>query len=212
MGISEFWNSLTDAQATVLASLITITAALLGVVLGSVLFGGRVNTLERSLSRAEELLEKHRIAVTATLADIQQKLITLDEQAAANISTSNQILGNVIELPESGQVDGTTEEQRDQSAELRAKWNAVRDELESEAANLEIDGRTRAKYSRIDRRSYPDLIAAMKADGLLRGTADLYSRAVAIWHVNKNGRRQPSKEEISELSDILARIRAHSRT
>ena len=59
LDIPQVWQSLTQGQGTVIAALITLIAALGGVVLGWLLFSGRVRSLETALSATESNVRSH---------------------------------------------------------------------------------------------------------------------------------------------------------
>ena len=67
----EFWNNLTDGQGAVIAACLTIVAAMVGVVFGSILFGGKVRSLETALEQTEAKVSEFRKSVEAQMADVE---------------------------------------------------------------------------------------------------------------------------------------------
>lgn len=205
--VIEIWTGLTQPQATLFAAAVTVFGALFGIWMGAMFFGGKVRDLKSALETSKRLLDEHTASVDTALMRVGERLErisdavqTVDIQVAANSSSVAQIQSDVIDIQESvGQAEGVGES--DLGKELRTTWNVIRDRLESLASDESIDGRTRAKYSRIDRRRYPVLIESMARDGTLRNS-DLYREAVEIWHRYKNGRREPGKPDVARMAII----------
>lgn len=91
--------------------------------------------------------------------------------------------------------------------QLRASWYRIRDAIEDTATNTDIDGRKRAKYMRIDRRSFGDLIAALVRDGyLVDDRADIARDAHALWQSFRTGRRQLNQSDVARMETFAARF------
>lgn len=193
----NFWTTLTEAQATVIAAVLTIVAAILGVLLGSWLFGGRVKDLESGVSAAKTILETHKAEVEQTLSEIRSEMASL-------LETFGQVRGTLADQ---------TSEQDDVPPppaweDIRSAWEAVRDQLERLAVNPSIDGRTRAKYARIDRRSYYDLIDSMANDDNIAGDPADFREAYTLWMRYRNNRRDIAPGDLNELRNIRDRVTA----
>jgi hypothetical protein len=107
-------------------------------------------------------------------------------------STSSQ--GSLIEAEQNAQDN------------MRENWTRIRDRLEQIAANPDIDGRRRARYNRIDRRQYEDLVIALQNDGALGQNTTSYRDAVDLWQRFRNGRATPSAAEVQEMRDLARRL------
>ncbi|MFN3858893.1 MAG: DUF4175 family protein [Caulobacter sp.] len=197
----SIWHDLNEPQATILAAVLTVLAAIVGVILGWWLFSGRVKDLQSTLEETETILNKHRDQVEATLQGIAGRLAEMDEQFTGIQEALGQLRGSVNVL-ESSTGSGGTDAQMDAREALREGWAAIRDKLEKIAADPKIDGRTRARYARIDRRRYADLIDALERDGRLGVRANLYSEAVALFHRYRNGRQVPSTADVERMRTI----------
>ena len=204
--LSEFWAAVTPPQATIISGGFTLLAAVGGVILGWWLFSGRVKNLQGALDASDKLLADHRANVTTALLNITEKVAGLDNQFTSTLESLGQLRGNVSDLQS---VAETTAESpsaaRDvpvTSEKLREDWDAIRDKLEQRAANPAVDGRTRAKYARIDRRRYLDLIDVLAADDALGRDATAYREAAKLWQRYRNGRSIPTPEDAAKLSGL----------
>jgi hypothetical protein len=215
------WNGMTEAQGTVIAAFLTIAAAVVGVLLGAWLFGGRVKSLEEAVQQTERLLQAHKAEVEATLGGLRRTLTEtaqgidqleatlaeLRQTLTTTVEGIGQLRGAVSEIPTSGVP--VPEEQAGEWVrweQLRDDWNSVRDELERRAADPVIDGRTRAKYGRIDRRKYYELIDALDADRNLAGQGRYFRQANELWQQFKNGRRIPSQAVLAQMRELKRRL------
>lgn len=198
----SFWNSVTEPQAQIISSTMTILAAILGVLLGSWLFGRRVKDLTSAVEASDKVLQDHKNKVEADFEAIRGTVEGLDAQVGAAVETLGQLRGAVGDIqsvaPAALPVQGPEEEDTPRG-QLRVAWDAVRDQMEKLAANPEIDGRTRAKYARIDRRRYGDLQEALARDGRLAGNATLFREAVELWQRFRSGRSEPSADDVTRM-------------
>jgi hypothetical protein len=85
-------------------------------------------------------------------------------------------------------------------------WEKIKDKIETIAANPEIDGRTSAKYGRIDRRQYLKLIEALEADKQLGTHAPLYWEAIELWQKYRPNRAVPTIEDVQKMEDLANKI------
>ncbi|SEL39558.1 hypothetical protein SAMN04515666_103617 [Bosea lupini] len=209
--MGEFWNSLTQGQGTVISGFLTLLAAITGVLIGSWLFGSRVKDLKSAVDASDQLLRKHGSEVDATLAAIRDKISEMQKSFATTSEQLNDLRGSVADLEAASSpetvtepVQAGTEEQPSPREQIRQGWLTVRDALEHIAARPQIDGRTRARYARIDRRRYPQLVEALAADGLLAANADAFWEASALWQAYRGGRSEPTAREITRMSELAA--------
>jgi len=210
----EFWNSISVPQATIISGLLTILAAVIGVWLGSELFSGKVRDLKSALEQSRSLIDAYEKTVNEKLSAIISKIERLsdiagglDEQVAAQSSSVAQIQGEMIELRDTVAQGPDQTPETDKDAIIRGYWDSIREQLETEASDRSIDGRTRARYSRIDRRNYHNLIQALANDGNL-DNPDAFYGAVQLWQHFKNGRRTPSDQDLENMAAFATAVGA----
>lgn len=211
------WETLTEPQAILLSSLITVIAAVMGVLLGWWLFAGKVKSLAEAVEHTEGILNGHKDATTNTLNEIVQQVASsleaintlrgqIADQVAAQEVAPILAEASILEARDTVEAYGELGEIEtlaapDRSAVVDA-WDSIRAEIERLAADPGIDGRTRAKYSRVDRRSYKYLIDLMDWDGTIPNPkANQLREAHEIWMSYRNGRRQVS---VADLNRLLA--------
>lgn len=195
----EFWSEMTEAQATVLAAGLTVVAAIVGVMLGYVLFGGKVATLQQAVKESEDAIEGFRATVDANLRDVAPQMEALMD-----------VVGQLRrEVQENAGGDSGEELPADAAPtrdNLKQVWHDVRDVIDDTASDRVIDGRTRARYARIPRYSYRELIDTLDSDGRIAGHAHQMRRANEIWQNYQRRPEQPSLEEFAELRRLLAAL------
>jgi hypothetical protein len=194
----QIWTGLTVPQATLISGFLTLVAAIVGVMLGSWLFSGRVRDLKAALDESDKFIRDHKTSVESSLDELKSHL-------HAFIVSTDESLGQIR-----GQINDDTSESiqeldtpaLDRRDELKAEWSAIRDDLERKAANTDVDGRTRAKYWRIDRRNYIDLVNALDKDHKLGNNASQYRAAVNLWHQFRNGRVVVNQEDVKQMMEL----------
>ena len=91
------------------------------------------------------------------------------------------------------------------SSNVSVDWIKIRDYLESIVESV-YDGRTKAKYERIDRRNYALLVDALEADGMLnRSQAIAFKDAASLWHKYK---RMKKNNGVVDETDAIAMRKA----
>ncbi len=203
------WDTLTEPQAMIISALITVAAAVLGVLLGSWLFGGRVRDLQSALDASKDLVAQHRTQVEGSLTDVRAKLAELETLLGTTIETIGQVRGSIGDLSANAQEPVANAVVEVQQEDIRGAWEKIRDTLETIAADPQLHGSRRAKYARIDRRNYHWLIDSLDIDNQLRGVGDRFREAVDLWHRFRNGRVRPDEEHVRrmvELRDELTRL------
>lgn len=207
----DWLTTLTQPQATLGSAVITFAAAVTGVLLAWKLFSAKVRDMRSALTATEELLKAHQTNVQFTLADIEQKISGL---AASTAQLRADVSDNqAVEMPDQFDdpaephqaieaVDVVQENEGGDFDSLSAKWIQIRDHLEDIASDSSIDGRTAAKYARIDRRSYADLVAALNKDGKLASNGDKFLEAAQIWASHRTRKRQPTSQIVQRMNDL----------
>lgn len=189
--------NLTQPQATLASGAMTFLGALFAVLLGWWLFNGRVNDMKSALDATERLLANHQSNVRDSLVGIEDKLSTLTASAAqlrADVSDRQAI---DEEAPDEADAPVNTVALTFDT--FASNWRRIRDRLEQIASAKSIDGRTAAKYARIDRRNYSDLVAALNKDQSLDGKADQFLEAAQLWASHRSRRREPSEEDAQRM-------------
>lgn len=196
---------LTQPQATLGSGALTFLGAVFAVLLGWWLLSGKVKDMKSALDASDKLLKDHQLNVQQSLADIEEKLGGL----AASIG---RVQADVSDTQAVEQATGP--EAEDQREEIQPtfdnfakSWVRIRDRLEDIASDSRIDGRTAAKYARIDRRNYTDLVSSLSADGRLGDLAPQFHQAARTWASHRTRRRMPPPEVIEKmvaLADVLA--------
>lgn len=194
-GFWNWWATLSDAQATILASIVTVLGAAGGVLLGWRLFSGRITNFEQAMEAVERRLDQ-------TLTGLSDRLQALEQEASANTAS----LGSLRADAEEQQASANLPEEQPNAANLRelikTDWIVIRDRLETIAANPAIDGRRRAKYARFSRRNYADLIESLAEDGQLGRFAQAFREANALWQQFQRGRAVPTDDARAEMSRL----------
>lgn len=182
--------------------------------LGSWLFGGRVRDMKGALDASDKLLADHSASVEKALINITERVTGLESQFTATLEGLGQLRGNVSDLQsvaapttEGTNTSGTNARETPTASEkLRDDWDAIREELERRAADPAVDGRTRAKYARIDRRRYLDLIDALADDAVLGSEAPSYRDAARIWQKYRSGRSIPTAVDAANMSSLRQKL------
>lgn len=215
--VAEFWAAVTPPQATIISGGLTLLAAVGGIILGWWLFSGRVKDLKGALDASDKLLASHSASVATALTDITERVANitervtgLDTQFTTTLESLGQLRGNVSDLQSvaastaetTGASPAVPRDPPVTSEKLRDDWDAIRDRLEQRAANPAVDGRRRAKYARIDRRRYLDLIDALAEDDALGHEATDYREATKVWQKYRNGRSSPIPEDAAKMSNL----------
>lgn len=211
MDLGEFWLSVTEPQAMLIVGVMTILAAVLGVSLGSWLFGGRVRDLQSAISTVEHIVEGHAAEVDKTLEKIRTDLEGLQVVLSETRGDISELESKPASPSEKEELTIAAPASDDQPthAQLRSVWEEVRDELDRRAADPAIDGRTRAKYRRIDRRSLQSLIDFMLWDNTISEIdGRKFSDAWQIWNRYRNGKRQVDERDFEALTSIRSHVQS----
>ncbi|MHA6687710.1 hypothetical protein [Mesorhizobium sp. A556] len=196
------WASVTEPQAIIISAVLTIVAAVVGVLLGAKLFGNRVRDLNTALAASNKLVVDHKTKVDTSLADIRSTLLNFESLLSATTSNLGILKGSLEDIADKTEVKGDTPAKEATREQLRDDWDAIRGQIETLAAAQTIDGRTRARYARMDRRKYADLVETLAREKQLGDRPEDFEKAAAIWAKYRNGRSQPSKSDVATMADL----------
>jgi len=207
-----YWlTTLSQPQATLGSSAITVVGALVAVLLGWKLFSAKVRDMRSALSETDALLKAHQSSVEKTLGSIQEKiggLAASTGQLRAEVSDSQA--AGVAEEQETSHDAGNLPDPNDTEVgdfeNLVENWVRIRDHLENIASDPDIDGRTAAKYSRIDRRRYLDLVASLNNDRQLGEKGELFLEAANIWASHRTKKKRLKVEVVKRMGDLALLI------
>jgi len=219
----DAWKGITEGQGAVIAAILTMLAAIIGVALGSALFGRRVSDLKGAVEEAEKLLHGHKEQVETTLGVIREKIdgldaqiaslgalrksvADLDPQIASALQNLGDLRGQLSDVQAAAHIETSDSQASGNWERIRDDWNIIKEKLEELAADPAIDGRTRAAYARIDRRQYWMLIDRLHRDGLLKGNAKQFRVALELWQRFKSGRAEPDQASLDRMSEIRKRV------
>jgi len=217
---SDLWQTLTAPQATIIASIIAVIGAIFGLLLGWWLLNGRVRDLKTAIDHAGTIIETHRANVDRTLrlveeqisglrstvSELESKIVTVGTLLQPIVEGVGKIQGSVSDLQSSNDQEVDVGGQPNPQQTLREDWVSIRDKLEEMANDPAVDGRTRAAYARIDRRSYADLINAISKGNGNKPEMAKFREAVALWHKYRTGRSTPPRDDVEKMKKIRAEL------
>ncbi|RII39012.1 hypothetical protein DL237_10060 [Pseudooceanicola sediminis] len=198
--VPQWLLDLSQPQATLGAGIMTFFGAIAAVLLGWWLFSGKVRDIKSALDTTDRLLTDHQSRVQLSLADIEEKLSSLTASTAqirADVSDRQALDEELASEPE-----GQDEIPELSFEDLASNWLRIRDRLEEIASDSQIDGRTAAKYSRIDRRKYADLVASLNRDDELGEKGPQFLEAAQIWASHRSRKKDPTQSVIQRMVDL----------
>lgn len=188
MDALTWWRELTDAQATIISTLLTGLGILIGALLGIGVIGHQVTKAKKDLKEAaSKEIEKLQDLVRA----IQVKTGELEGRSR----DAEGAMGDVA-----------AETHNPLKDRAYKAWDVLRAKLEKTAARESIDGRVRARYARIDRRSYYDLARALHVDGQLEAPLSEWERAIGLWYAARRA-DSPEPSLVAELERLASELR-----
>ena len=200
----EWILNLTQPQATLASGVVTGIFAILAVLLGWCLFSGKVRDIKSALDATDSLLTDHQSRVQRSLADIEEKLSGLTASTAqirADVSDRQALEDERDHDPEQ-----QAHEPQLGFEDLSSSWLKIRDHLEAIASDPRIDGRTVARYSRIDRRKYADLVESLNKDGKLGDKGPQFLEAAQIWASHRSRKKEPTQPVIQKMIDLALQL------
>jgi head-tail adaptor len=86
--------------------------------------------------------------------------------------------------------------------DLRSHWARIREKLMEIAFDKNVDGRTRAAYSRIDLRSgYVPFVSKLKGDNMLGKHVEQFEKAANLWEKHRRNRSAVDEMVVKEMKD-----------
>jgi len=202
--------------ATVLAAAFSAFGTMLAAYIAVRLFSGKIKTIESAVSKVESLVDNHHLLISAKIETFSGNV---ERQFTATIASLSNVSGELDGFIESsdqslerpGNVVDTLAKRESitQADNLNQRiddvWTAARQRLD-ELAAAEIDGRRRAKYARIDRRSYYTLIQSLAADDKLGNDEESFSAMAEIYHRFRNRRVPPLPLDLQRMQSLARRV------
>ena len=158
---------LSAGQGSALSGFFTGVGAIVAVFLAQHIFKGRISDLKSAVGETEGLVKSFKASVDAQLNEVKDKFSELNAVTSAIQEGLSKTQAAVLERTDE-QDQGAPQNvgiavEADDRSRLKKAWHQIVDHIEAIAGSPNVDGRTRAKYGRIDRRSYYDLINALDA-------------------------------------------------
>lgn len=201
------WFVVSPGQGSALSGFFTAVGAVTGIIIAGKLLAGKVKTLSEALDESKRLLGEHSVAVTSTLKEITEEVNVLKDAVGGVGEQASRIESNVVDAEAIRQPEALEQDEVANWELVKSLWQDARDKLEEAANSDQLDGRRRAAYSRIDRRTYNELIDRMQRDGeLSQQRARLFRDALAIWYRYRNGRMGVAAPDIARLRQIRAEL------
>jgi len=161
----------------------TATGAVAAVLIVQHYFGGKVKNVTNSLEEIQRIITEFQVTIeerfaqiTSTIVDVDASISGLQDVAASTQAAvyDNRELDGGNEFPSENEID--------KKRKVYEIWEQIRGVIEKIASSDEIDGRTRAKYARKDRRSYYTLLESLSADGRISDYVSQFNRSAEIWY------------------------------
>lgn len=90
------WTTITEGQGAVLNGLLTLISAVIGVLLGAVLFGNRVKDIESAIEQSKETIELHFTKAEVTLAKVRDMAAELGSRLIEFHSQNKTVAASMI--------------------------------------------------------------------------------------------------------------------
>ncbi len=209
------FENLTAPQAEVISSATTLLSALLVALVAPLTFhlltrGGvkgfneAVGDLKQAASRAKtqsDTIGSAMGTITQVSGRVNELGILLASVQEALANTQNTLLEERSSSPPPG--DAGSESARER---VKTLWRALQERVEQAASSPTIHGSTRARYARMDRRSYWTLIETLLDEGYLTGDRERWRDAYRLGAAAKN-QAEVTPEEARRMSEIEQALR-----
>ncbi|MBL4927286.1 hypothetical protein [Fuscibacter oryzae] len=194
----SWWTLMTEAQATIISGVLTVLAGIIAALLGGWVFSKKVKSLEDAISDANDKLGLHVEGFKKEIDKLGERLKEIQEVTQETGEKVIRQNADIVDRQEAVQ-DLATSPDGDLKSKFSEAWEVVRSAIEDRAVDPSIDGRTRAKYLRIDRRQYRDLANALRADGNLNLDEGSVFGAIELRQSYRNGRRVINIEDVAKM-------------
>lgn len=220
-GLMAAFETLTAPQAEVISAATTMFSALLVAVFAPLVFhlltrGGLkdFNAAVTELKSAADSAKTQSQTIRDTMGTVRGVssqvtdlgvLIASVQEALAN--TQNTLLEGRPEEPVVSNGHRT-----DVSVHERIKiiWRGLQEVVERRASNPQINGNTRARYARMDRRSYLTLIETLLDEGKLAGSTEDWRAAYYLWAGAKNPATSVSETDVQRMQQLERTLRSQN--
>ena len=197
-------------QGSALSGFFTATGAIGAIVLAQHFFKSRITNLQGAIEKTELVVQQFQASMAEKLAAIDRDVGSLN-QALSGVQTAvSQTQAAIHENSQIDDEEAPVAQQGNASfkEKLSQTWHELIEHIEQVASSPNIDGRTRAKYARIDRRSYYDLFGSLSDDGRLNGLQPQADEAAQLWYANRRRNVVPSEDvdRMTQLRDQLLQI------
>lgn len=213
--VLRLFTELTPPQAEVISSAVTLVSALLVAVIAPLTFhlitrGGvkGFNDAVADLKTAADSAKSQSQTIRDSMGTVREVshnvrdlgvLIASVQEALAN--TQNTLLeGRSEPALENGHGAGTREQ-------VKTLWRGLQEMVERIAARPSINGNTRARYARMDRRGYLRLIGALIEDRHLAGSSEDWKAAYYLWTAARQGAAEPSATDLQRMQSLERQLR-----
>lgn len=213
--IQRIFAELTPAQAEVISSAVTLFSALIVAVIAPITFHlitrGGLKDFHRAITDLQTAAESARTqaeTIRASMGTVREVstqvgdlgvLIASVQEALAN--TQNTLLENRTEA--GGENGFAHSAARDR---IKTIWRGLQEMVERMAARPKLNGNTRARYARVDRRGYLKLISAMLEDNNLLGNFDDWRAAYALSQSAQRAAAEPTAIDLERMEQLARRL------
>lgn len=185
----DIWTGLTEGQALLISSLATLLSAFIVAVLGPWILQRRLQNMDASAREVHERIQQFNdlfASLEAGLSHAQNAMSDYNDR---------------LTQQQSPEGDPTTESEADQwRREVMEAWADVRDRIETLASQPSLHSKRRAKYARIDRRNYGNLLSALSKDGVINSPH--WDDAYKIWSRYRTNRSEVSQQDVEMMRSL----------
>jgi hypothetical protein len=204
----DWWHTLTEPQATLIAGLLTLASGILVAIIAPLIVGSKFSDVRQASEEARKLMESTKIDLDAFKHSINFELEELKKSFSQVRYAVGEARNDIAEATSKDEAptQGMPPKETKLNEELKDTWSEIRDRLEEIAANPAIDRQSRDKYNRIDRRTFQRLIEALDADNRLGLYGPNLMEAVNLWHKYRSGRLPVSLQDLARMKELRDRF------
>lgn len=214
-GLANVFENLTGAQAEVISAATTLFSALLVAIVAPVVFHlvarGRVTDFNQAVGELKKAAERAKDQsdtigkAMSTITTVASGVTELGVLVASVQETLANTQNTLLEAqPEQTMLNGngaiqSPETHRDQ---VRRLWRGLQEFVERQASDPGINGNTRAKYARIDRRGYLRLVELLHSEGNLTGDIVAWREAYALASSAAHSNVEPTQADVQRMEHL----------